>query len=66
MSGFDFELSGIVQGAGELKQVVCETDVQVGWEAEMEQKSCPKVQIKLRRERGNYEKFACHIADQVG
>ena len=30
MSGFDFELSGIVQGAGELKQVVCETDVQVG------------------------------------
>ena len=30
MSGFDFELSGIVQGAGELKQVVCETDIQVG------------------------------------
>ena len=30
MSGFDFEFSGIVQGAGELKQVVCETDVQVG------------------------------------
>ena len=30
VSGFDVELSGIVQGAGELKQVVCETGVQVG------------------------------------
>ena len=30
MSGFDFELSGIAQGAGERTHVVCETDVQVG------------------------------------
>ena len=27
MSGFDFEVSGIVQGARELTHVFCETDV---------------------------------------
>ena len=30
MSGFDFELPGIAQGTGELKHMVCETDVQIG------------------------------------
>ena len=54
MSGFDFELSGIVQGAGDLKQVFCETELDE--EAEMQQISSPKVPAKLRKERGNKEK----------
>ena len=63
MPGFDFVLPCI--GGNENRWFVKPT-FKLDEEAGMEQKSSPKVQIKLRRERGNYEKFACHIADQVG
>ena len=56
----------VARGAGKLKKLLAKPPVKLDEEAEMQEKSGPKVPTKLHEERGNYETYVCQTADQVG